>query len=157
MATYIFNGECQSDIKQAFIDAYKPANDKLRLVVETTSDYKKSGIYSAKRDDTSKPIVINWGDGTVEQVNGDVSQKVHIYSTVGTFNVVVENIKLYAASANNYTWINTTSQNHNTLKEVVAIPDSVTSIGDEAFYNCGGLTSVTIPNSVTSIGTDAFA
>ena len=38
----------------------------------------------------------------------------------------------------------------------VTIPNSVTSIGDEAFYWCGGLTSVTIPNSVTSIGSSAF-
>ena len=34
---------------------------------------------------------------------------------------------------------------------------SVTSIGDSAFYNCTGLTSVTIPNSVTSIGSSAFS
>ena len=33
---------------------------------------------------------------------------------------------------------------------------SVTSIGEYAFYNCSGLTSVTIGNSVTSIGDDAF-
>ncbi|MBQ8045041.1 MAG: leucine-rich repeat domain-containing protein, partial [Bacteroidales bacterium] len=38
----------------------------------------------------------------------------------------------------------------------VTIPNSVTSIGDFAFYNCSGLTSVTIPNSVTSIGACAF-
>ncbi len=36
------------------------------------------------------------------------------------------------------------------------IPNSVTSIGGSAFWNCSGLTSVTIPNSVTSIGYNAF-
>ena len=39
----------------------------------------------------------------------------------------------------------------------VAIPGSVTNIGDSAFYNCGGLTNVTIPDGVTSIGTSAFS
>ena len=38
----------------------------------------------------------------------------------------------------------------------VTIPNSVTSIGDAAFYGCSGLTSITIPNSVTSIGYRAF-
>ena len=38
----------------------------------------------------------------------------------------------------------------------VTIPNSVTSIGDGAFALCSGLTSVTIPNSVTSIGNDTF-
>ena len=38
----------------------------------------------------------------------------------------------------------------------VDIPDSVTSIGGFAFYYCTGLTSVDIPGSVTSIGGYAF-
>ena len=38
----------------------------------------------------------------------------------------------------------------------VTIPNSVTSIGGYAFKGCKGLTSVTIPNSVTSIGDYAF-
>ena len=39
----------------------------------------------------------------------------------------------------------------------VTIPNSVTSIGNSAFEDCSGLASVTIPNSVTSIGYDAFS
>ena len=38
----------------------------------------------------------------------------------------------------------------------VTIPDSVTSIGSSAFRGCSGLTSITIPDGVTSIGYDAF-
>tara|TARA_B100000212_G_scaffold340565_1_gene321474 strand:+ start:25198 stop:25755 length:558 start_codon:yes stop_codon:yes gene_type:complete len=44
----------------------------------------------------------------------------------------------------------------NTTVTSVTIPDNVTSIGDDAFYNCSSLTSVTIGNSVTSIGNYAF-
>ena len=39
----------------------------------------------------------------------------------------------------------------------VSIPNSVKSIGDKAFYGCSALTSVTIPNSVITIGEGAFS
>ncbi len=48
------------------------------------------------------------------------------------------------------------SLNGNVIQDLT-IPNSVTKIGDRAFYGCSGLTSVTIPNSVTSIGYSAFA
>ena len=45
----------------------------------------------------------------------------------------------------------------NKLEGKLTIPDSVTSIGERAFFGCKGLTSVTIPDSVTSIGYGAFS
>ena len=36
------------------------------------------------------------------------------------------------------------------------VPNTVTTIGDSAFYDCDGLTSVTIPDAVTTIGDHAF-
>ena len=40
---------------------------------------------------------------------------------------------------------------------VLTFDDTITSIGEKAFYNCSLLTSVTIPDSVTSIGSSAFS
>ncbi len=44
---------------------------------------------------------------------------------------------------------------HNRLTSI-RIPDSVTKIGDWAFNGCSALTSIVIPNSVTKIGQGAF-
>ena len=53
-------------------------------------------------------------------------------------------------SIGNYAFINCTG-----LTSVV-IPSSVTSIGENAFFGCSGLTSIEIPNSVTRIEKSAF-
>ena len=49
-----------------------------------------------------------------------------------------------------------TGLKNTTIKEIV-IPDYVTRIQSNAFYNCSSLTSITIPDSVTSIGNSAFS
>ena len=41
------------------------------------------------------------------------------------------------------------------MKEII-LEDGIISIGNSAFYDCTGLTSITIPDSVTSIGDFAF-
>ena len=58
-------------------------------------------------------------------------------------------------SANPLSYAHHLYLNGEEIKDIV-IPNSVTSIGYCAFYNCSGLTSITIPNSVTSIGDGAF-
>ena len=39
----------------------------------------------------------------------------------------------------------------------ITIPSSVTSLGDYCFYGCSGLTSITIPSSVTLLGGSCFS
>lgn len=39
----------------------------------------------------------------------------------------------------------------------LVIPEGVTSIGEEAFHYCSGITSISIPNSVVNIATSAFS
>ena len=40
--------------------------------------------------------------------------------------------------------------------ETVTIGSGVTTIGEDAFFNCNGLTTISIPDNVTTIGEDAF-
>jgi hypothetical protein len=52
--------------------------------------------------------------------------------------------------------VNIIDNSYESGKGVITFDGDITSIGEWAFYNCYGLTSITIPNSVTSIGANAF-
>ena len=87
-----------------------------------------------------------------------------IYDSRGSCNAIIEksNNTLIAGCKNTIIPNSVTSIGDNAFEGCrgltsIAFPNSVTSIGTSAFYNCGGLTSVAIPNSVTSIGWGAFA
>ena len=80
------------------------------------------------------------------------------------YNFEVDGIYYNIYSSENNT-VSVTNNNYNSYSGSITIPDkvtnnqkeySVTSIGDDAFFGCTGLTSITIPNSVTSIGARAF-
>ena len=65
-------------------------------------------------------------------------------------------IKFYGFYSNPLSYAKHIYSDEDTEITNLIIPNSVTSIGEYAFYYCSGLTSVTIPNSVTSIGDNAF-
>ena len=71
--------------------------------------------------------------------------------------VVAEGNTVYDSRENCNAIIETASNTIIAGCQNTVIPSSVTSIGDEAFHNCNGLTSIEIPGSITSIGYAAFA
>lgn len=124
----------------------------------TTSSYRNTGIYSATRQSTAEPIYIDWGDGTGEAINGNISQLVHTYSSNGTFTVKIsDNINTFCPSSSNSTWYTTTSQNRYTFMMVTLLSGKISQLTDYSFYYCSRLVSWTIPDSITSIGANAFA
>ena len=129
--------------------------------VVTTSSYKKAGIYSATRYSALSSVYVDWGDGTMVEVDGDISQLVHEYSSTGTFRVrVMDNITNFAPSYNNSTWYNTTSQNRYTFKNMVKTGSHCASMPTYAFYYCSALSSINFLSScwtgLTSLPNYAF-
>ena len=86
-------------------------------------------------------------------LNGSCGENVNftLDTETGVLSITGTGAMTNYSSSSNVPWYSIKSY----IKSV-EITDSVTSIGERAFYNCSGLTSVTIPNSVTSIGYYAF-
>ena len=103
--------------------------------------YNCNGLTSITIPDSVTNIGSRTFSGCDSLENINVEQGNAVYHSVG--NCIIETAsKTLIAGCQNST-----------------IPDdgSVTSIGDVAFYNCSGLTSITIPDCVTSIGSSAFS
>ncbi len=89
-----------------------------------------------------------------------------VYIRSGAFNYCSNLSSINVASGNThyssidgvlYNYVQDTLIQCPCAKTSITIPNSVTSIGEEAFCGCTGLTSITIPTSVTSIGDYAFS
>ena len=95
-------------------------------------------------------------------ITSDSTIKVTYYSSVSGSNnyvngdVVIPNSVEYNGTTYSVTSIGNYAFRNCTGLTSVTIPTGVTFIGGSAFYGCSGLTSVTIGNSVTSIGEAAF-
>ena len=100
---------------------------------------------------SSATQLLNSSTGITYQIIDDVKQDT--VQTTYTFDTIGEHIVKYKL---NGTSIAQQAFYKCTGLTSVEIPNSVTEIGNVAFFDCSGLTSVTIGNSVTSIGGSAF-
>ena len=90
----------------------------------------------------------------------DISITISATDKMALEGITLQNLSLHIGSLN-YTLNSdgksyTVSGMYDRSLKSVFIPDSVTSIGDSAFYRCYNLTSITIPDGVTSIGDSVF-
>lgn len=70
---------------------------------------------------------------------------------VGLPSLTTLNFGENVQSISNYAFRNLT-----TLTGILTLPNSLTTIGDQAFYNCYGFESIVMGNSVETIGSEAF-
>ena len=102
------------------------------------------------------------GEDTCEIVNsyeGDYGTEYYC-AYYGTANngILEYNIPTYIKAENKIYRVNKICGNFlkNIAVSSIVIPNSVTSIGDYAFYNCTDLETIKVPDSITSIGEYAF-
>ena len=100
-------------------------------------------------------------DGIMYDLNAEAKQATVIKKRSGEYSgevIIPESVEHRFATYNVYSVTSIGEQAFEDCSGLtsVTIPNSVTSIGEQAFDCCSGLTSVTIGNSVTTIGSYAF-
>lgn len=123
-------------------------SDCTEYIAQVTASYKKTGIYSATRYSSTSAIYVDWGDGSVEKIDGSISQLAHEYANAGTYHVKVSNnTTSFNPSYNNSTWYSTTSQNQYTFKDIVKTGSRCGSMDNYAFCYCQALSSINFLSS----------
>ena len=98
-------------------------------------------------------------DGIAYSVNAETKQAEVVSNGWGNYSgdIVVPDEIIYNAVTYRVTSVGNEAFFWCSGLTSITIPNSVTSIGEDAFSGCSGLTSIGIPNSVTSIGRGAFS
>lgn len=149
------------------VDAYKTAWTSAANIIVGESDYALKS-YSLTAKASSSALVDAVGDeNTLNVVKLKLSGSINSYDmmVMRTKMVNLRELDLSEATivANSYNYGTGVSEDNvfpDFLKgkylTSIILPNTITSIGANAFYNCKGFRSITIPASVSSIGNQAF-
>jgi hypothetical protein len=164
---------------------YVASYGKLNIGQMYITSRGKTRLYISLPEGRTSPILrlylnpmsrldIDWGDGSAHSIFASTSSATaiykserHEYSTSGDYVIVITVVsggfKLQSSSQNvsSILWdgnnsVSSPDRAYNNAIKKIEIGSGVKSIGNNAFRNCGALSSVTIPNSVTSISSSAF-
>ena len=123
-----------------------------------TYDFMVDGLYySINNDNTSVTITDGWGYSGDLVIPETVTYNGTTYSVTSIGDIAFCDCSIYSVSIpNSVTTIGNNAFYGCYVLASIDIPNSVTSIGDRAFCGCTWLASVSIPNSVTYVGERAF-
>ena len=123
---------------------------------ETTEEVaqpKLNEVEEAPVEETEEVIVFDTDSIDVENKDANIVESGKCGDNV-TYTLDSDGLLTISGSGDMYDWSESQNPifNHKYAIRKVIIENGVTSIGEEAFFDCYNLKSITIPNSVTSIG-----
>lgn len=133
--------------------SYSTDSDEIQSETQTVPDSYPALKYTLLDDDTYS---VSLGDATEKEINipseynGKAVAQIAKY---GFKNSEISSIKI----PNSVKSIGDQAFSDGWSLTSVTIGENVTSIGEEAFYNCRRLESIVIPQNVKTIGASAFA
>lgn len=130
----------------------------LRVTVATGLDVV---LYLNKSDGST--LTVDWGDGSTNSTftnTGNFNTGTHTYATYGDYQVkmwISSGIGTYGFGDGAFTTVvGGSTQVQRDMLLYAFVGDSVTRIGNNAFYYCHSLKNIVIPTGVTKINDGAF-